>query len=99
MDGYLVGERDNRSKGQMDTYFQTQHNLPSELVRIIFSFSSLSVDLVRARARLTPPEAPPSAINIAFFTTWEFLRDQVDDTGTLVVRDAYGRVRTIYQIM
>ena len=81
----------------MDTYFQREWHLPTELVRLIFSFATLRQDLVDVQLRSLPVfGANIPNISYRFFSHWQFIADQVGEDGTHIVRDAYNRIRLIY---
>ena len=78
----------------MDTYFQDTHGLPTEVARLIFQFSTLVIEI--RGVQLYHPGRRVYPLNSAFFRNWEYIRDQVNENGELVVRDSQGRVRLIY---
>ena len=78
----------------MDSYFQREHNLPTELARLIFEFATLRRDINQVTLR--PAQRLPSPYNIIFFQSWSYIIDQMDETRTLVVLDENQRVRAMY---
>ena len=79
----------------MDTYFQREWHLPTELVRLIFSFATLRQDLVDVQLRSLSVFGANNLASYRFFSHWQFIADRAED-GTHYVRDAYDRVRVIY---
>jgi len=78
----------------MDSYFQSVHRIPTEIVRVIFEFATLRGELVNVRLR--PHHRLPRPYNIVFFNSWQYITDRTDHTGTYVVYDAQRRVRSMY---
>ena len=78
----------------MDTYFQRKHHLPNEIARLIFQFATMRRDI--NRVRLQPVSRFPPAYNTTFFTTWRYIEDQVNETGTLMLYDRRSRLRLMF---
>ena len=78
----------------MDSYFQREHRLPTELARLIFEFATLRRDL--SQVTLRPAQRLPSPYNIFFFRSWSYIIDQMDETRTLLVLDENQRIRAMY---
>ena len=80
----------------MDSYFQRVHRLPQELVRVIYEYATLRNE-IRAVTLRSPPLRPLTRpYNIIFFTSWQYINDQMDGTGQYVVYDTENRIRTMY---
>ena len=82
----------------MDSYFQRAHNLPSELSRIIFSYSSLREDIQSVTLQ-SFPEPVLSGFNTVFFRNWYYIYDRIEqagDNGTYYIFGNDNRIRAMY---
>ena len=79
----------------MDSYFQTVHRLPYELVTLIYEFATLRTEL--QEVSLNPiREIRVREYNVTFFRNWAYIEDQVDNTGSYFVYNSEGRVTLMY---
>lgn len=79
----------------MDTYFAREHDLPSELRRLIFEFATLRAEL--SEVRLRPLVQPVlCGFNTIFFRNWQYIYDQVPADGTYYIFDEDHNVRAMY---
>ena len=82
----------------MYTYFKYVHNLPPELVRMIFGYATLVYELRNINLRTNHRFFKP-LVNRAFFHQWDFIRSRVNGRGQLIVYGYNGGPRLIYQLI
>ena len=79
----------------MIDYFKSCHELPGELIKMIFSYCTLKEELQQVVLKPTQ-ELILSPFNTVFFRNWEYISGRLDETGSYYVFDNNQQVRAMY---